>query len=74
MTNTSELLPPAIARLKQAYPQVSVHLQPTGDEEVLATLARGEADDSQRLRLVALAVADECPHSTVCGVINFAVL
>lgn len=43
-TQSRFVLPPAIARLKQAYPQVSVHLQPTGDEEVLATLARGEAD------------------------------
>jgi LysR family cys regulon transcriptional activator len=43
-TQSRFVLPPAISRLKQAYPQVSVHLQPTGDEEVLATLARGEAD------------------------------
>ncbi len=43
-TQARFVLPPAISRLKQAYPQVSVHLQPTGDEQVLATLARGEAD------------------------------
>jgi LysR family cys regulon transcriptional activator len=43
-TQARFVLPAAIARLKQAYPQVSVHLQPTADEEVLATLARGEAD------------------------------
>lgn len=43
-TQARFVLPAAIARLKQAYPQVSVHLQPTADDEVLATLARGEAD------------------------------
>ena len=43
-TQARFVLPAAISRLKQAYPQVSVHLQPTGDEDVLATLARGEAD------------------------------
>ncbi len=43
-TQARFVLPPAIARVKQAYPQVSVHLQPTADAEVLETLARGEAD------------------------------
>ena len=38
------MLPPAVAAIKQAYPQVSVHLQPTADGEVLSLLASGEAD------------------------------
>lgn len=43
-TQARFVLPPAIARVKQAYPQISVHLQPTADSEVLALLASGEAD------------------------------
>lgn len=43
-TQARFVLPPAIARVKQAYPQVSVHLQPAADSEVLALLASGEAD------------------------------
>lgn len=43
-TQARFVLPPAVARIKQAYPQVSVHLQPTADGEVLELLARGEAD------------------------------
>jgi len=43
-TQSRFVLPPAIAKVKQAYPQVSVHLQPSADGEVLESLARGEAD------------------------------
>ncbi|WP_147654139.1 LysR family transcriptional regulator [Vulcaniibacterium gelatinicum] len=43
-TQARFVLPPAIARVKQAYPQVSVHLQPSADADVLQLLARGEAD------------------------------
>lgn len=43
-TQARFVLPTAVARLKQAYPQVSVHLQPAADGEVLGLLARGEAD------------------------------
>lgn len=43
-TQARFVLPPAVARVKQAYPLVSVHLQPTADSEVLEALARGEAD------------------------------
>lgn len=43
-TQARFVLPPAIAQVKQAYPQVSVHLQPTADGEVLSLLASGEAD------------------------------
>jgi DNA-binding transcriptional LysR family regulator len=43
-TQARFVLPAAVARVKRSYPQVSVHLQPTADDEVLGTLARGEAD------------------------------
>ncbi|HWI24557.1 MAG TPA: LysR family transcriptional regulator [Lysobacter sp.] len=43
-TQARFVLPSAVAQVKRAYPQVSVHLQPTADDEVLDTLARGEAD------------------------------
>ncbi len=43
-TQARFVLPPAIAQVKQAYPQVSVQLHPAADGEVLALLARGEAD------------------------------
>jgi len=43
-TQARFVLPPAVAQVKRTYPQVSVHLQPTADDEVLDTLARGEAD------------------------------
>ena len=37
-------LPAAIAALSASYPQVSVHLQPTRDTEVLARLEAGQVD------------------------------
>jgi len=37
-------LPGAIAALSSSYPQVSVHLQPTRDAEVLARLEAGQVD------------------------------
>ena len=43
-TQARFVLPQAVARVKRAYPQVSIHLQPTADDEVLDTLARGDAD------------------------------
>ncbi|MBS0199257.1 MAG: LysR family transcriptional regulator [Proteobacteria bacterium] len=43
-TQARFVLPQAVARLKRAYPQVSVHLMPTSDSEVLNMLASGEAD------------------------------
>jgi len=43
-TQARFVLPPAIAKMKQAYPRVSVHLLPSGEGEVLELLARGEAD------------------------------
>lgn len=43
-TQARFVLPHAVARVKQAFPQVSVHLQPAADSEVLGLLARGEAD------------------------------
>ena len=43
-TQARHVLPWAIAGIKRAYPQVSVHLRPLADGEVLEQLARGEAD------------------------------
>ena len=43
-TQARFVLPPVVARVKQAYPQVSIHLHPVPDAEVLSHLARGEAD------------------------------
>jgi DNA-binding transcriptional LysR family regulator len=37
-------LPPAIAALATSYPQVSVHLEPTRDDDVLARLEAGQVD------------------------------
>ena len=43
-TQARHVLPWAIAGIKRAFPQVSVHLRPVDDAEVLEQLARGEAD------------------------------
>lgn len=43
-TQARFVLPQAIARVKQGYPEISVHLQPTAEADVLGLLARGEAD------------------------------
>src|SRR5688572_10655504 len=43
-TQARFVLPTAIARVKQQYPRVIVHLQPSAEGEVLDLLARGEAD------------------------------
>jgi len=43
-TQARFVLPPAIGAVKKAYPQVGVHLKPTGEGEVLALLAKGQAD------------------------------
>jgi DNA-binding transcriptional LysR family regulator len=43
-TQARFVLPNAVAALKRRYPQVSVHLKPAGDAEVLSLLERGEAD------------------------------
>ena len=43
-TQARHVLPDAIATVKRAYPRMSVHLQPSGEGEVLDLLARGEAD------------------------------
>lgn len=43
-TQARFVLPLAITQVKRAYPQISVHLQPTADGEVLGVLASGEAD------------------------------
>lgn len=43
-TQARFVLPPAIARVKRDFPQVSVHLQAAAEGEVLAQLAQGGAD------------------------------
>ena len=43
-TQARFVLPPVISRVHQAYPQLSIHLQPSADGDVLTQLARGEAD------------------------------
>lgn len=43
-TQARFVLPPAIARVHQAYPQLGLRIQPSADADVLAELARGEAD------------------------------
>jgi LysR family cys regulon transcriptional activator len=43
-TQARFVLPNAIARVKQQYPRVIVHLQPSAEGDVLDLLARGEAD------------------------------
>jgi DNA-binding transcriptional LysR family regulator len=43
-TQARHVLPWAIAGIKRAFPQVSVHLRPVAEGEVLEQLARGEAD------------------------------
>jgi LysR family cys regulon transcriptional activator len=43
-TQARHVLPAAIAAIKRDFPQVSVHLQPAADGEVLAHVARGDAD------------------------------
>jgi DNA-binding transcriptional LysR family regulator len=43
-TQARFVLPPAIAGLARRFPDVSIHLQPASEGEVLAQLARGAAD------------------------------
>jgi DNA-binding transcriptional LysR family regulator len=43
-TQARHVLPPAIAAVKRGFPDVSVHLLPVADSDVLAQLVRGEAD------------------------------
>ncbi len=43
-TQARFVLPPAIAQIKRAYPQVSVHLQQAGESAALDLLSAGDAD------------------------------
>lgn len=43
-TQARFVLPPAIARIKRDYPQVSVHLQQAGESQALDLLSQGDAD------------------------------
>ncbi len=43
-TQARFVLPPAVARIKQGYPQVSVHLQQAAESDALDLLSQGDAD------------------------------
>lgn len=43
-TQARFVLPGVIGQLHQRYPQISIHLQPSADGDVLSQLTRGEAD------------------------------
>jgi DNA-binding transcriptional LysR family regulator len=43
-TQARYVLPVALARLKQDYPELSLHLKPVGEGEALGLVERGEAD------------------------------
>jgi len=43
-TQARFVLPPAVGALKRRYPQVSVHLKPHGDAQVMELLERGQVD------------------------------
>ena len=43
-TQARFVLPPAVARIKLAYPQVSVHLQQAAESDALDLLSQGDAD------------------------------
>ena len=43
-TQARFVLPPAVASIKQAYPQVSVHLQQAAESDALDLLGQGDAD------------------------------
>lgn len=43
-TQARHVLPPALARLKKLFPQVTVHLAPGSNQESLARLRNGESD------------------------------
>ncbi|MCW0401822.1 LysR family transcriptional regulator [Xanthomonas sacchari] len=43
-TQARFVLPPAVAQIKQAYPQVSVHLQQAAESAALDLLSQGDAD------------------------------
>ena len=43
-TQARFVLPPAVAMIKQAYPQVSVHLQQAAESDALDLLSQGDAD------------------------------
>jgi len=43
-TQARFVLPPAVAEIKQHWPQVSVHLQPVAEDDALDLLGQGAAD------------------------------
>ncbi|MGV8960992.1 MAG: LysR family transcriptional regulator [Stenotrophomonas sp.] len=43
-TQSRFVLPPALAQIKLAYPQVSLHLQQAGESDALDLLSQGDAD------------------------------
>ncbi len=58
-TQSRHVLPPAIAMMKRRWPNVSVHLHPVGEHEILAHLAEGEAD------LALISTAGAAPDSGI---------
>ncbi|SJZ87257.1 LysR family transcriptional regulator [Novilysobacter spongiicola] len=58
-TQARHVLPAAIARVKRDYPQVSVHLEPVADGEVLPQLAHGAAD------MAVLSTAGQMPEGGI---------
>jgi DNA-binding transcriptional LysR family regulator len=58
-TQARFVLPPVLSTLHQAYPQLSIHLQPSADGDVLVQLARGEAD------LALISTAGEPPQDGI---------
>lgn len=58
-TQARFVLPPAIARIKQAYPQVSVHLQQAAESAALDLLGEGDAD------IAVISTAGETPQAGV---------
>ncbi|MDQ3204954.1 MAG: LysR family transcriptional regulator [Pseudomonadota bacterium] len=58
-TQARHVLPLAIAAIRRGFPQVSVHLEPVADGEVLQQLAHGAAD------LAVLSTAGEVPEGGI---------
>ena len=65
-TQARYVLPSAVAAVMRAFPQVSVHMQPAAEREVLARLASGHADLARicrvrRAKEVDIETTLECP-------------
>lgn len=58
-TQARFVLPPAVARIKRAYPQVSVHLQHAAESTALDLLSQGDAD------IAIISTAGDEPHGGI---------